>query len=249
VTNPAYTYDANGAMLTGAGRTVTMASFDMALGIVQGTTSTVFRYDPEHQRTGHAETVGGVTTNLADVSDPGTGASAQFVSNTTTWHYYLMVDGHYVARRTCTGAPTCGSASWTYFVTDHLGSVVSITDGTGAVVQRSSFDPWGRPRNPATGADDPGCGATPAPLTSRGFTGHERMDGECLINANARIYDPTIGRFMVADTVVSDAFDSQGLNRYSYVDNRPLSATDPSGHVETVIVTAARKYPNRCSTN
>jgi RHS repeat-associated protein len=55
------------------------------------------------------------------------------------------------------------------------------------------------------------------------------MDAVCQINLNARIYDPTIGRIMTADPTVPDAMNGQSYNRYSYVDNGPLSATDPSG--------------------
>ena len=40
-------------------------------------------------------------------------------------------------------------------MTDNLGSVTAITDGSGAVVERDAYDPWGRPRLYATGADDP----------------------------------------------------------------------------------------------
>jgi len=47
---------------------------------------------------------------------------------------------------------------------------------------------------------------------------------------NARIYDPTIGRFLSPDSVTETVYDLQVLNRYSYVGNNPLSYTDPSGH-------------------
>lgn len=43
------------------------------------------------------------------------------------------------------------------------------------------------------------------------------------------MYDPVIGRFLSADPFVSDATNTQALNRYSYVENNPLSYTDPSG--------------------
>jgi hypothetical protein len=46
---------------------------------------------------------------------------------------------------------------------------------------------------------------------------------------NGRIYDPLLGRFLSADVVVDGPGDLQGYNRYSYVKNRPLSVTDPTG--------------------
>jgi hypothetical protein len=47
---------------------------------------------------------------------------------------------------------------------------------------------------------------------------------------NGRVYDPQLGRFLSADSVVDDAGDMQAFNRYSYVHNNPLAYTDPSGH-------------------
>jgi hypothetical protein len=46
----------------------------------------------------------------------------------------------------------------------------------------------------------------------------------------ARYYDPLLARFAQADTIVPEAGSSQGLNRYSYVGNSPLSFIDPTGH-------------------
>jgi len=46
---------------------------------------------------------------------------------------------------------------------------------------------------------------------------------------NGRVYEPTLGRFLTADPYVTEPLDSQGFNRYSYVNNNPLSFTDPSG--------------------
>jgi RHS repeat-associated protein len=64
---------------------------------------------------------------------------------------------------------------------------------------------------------------------TRLFTG-QRLDQSGLYFYNARYYDPQIGRFISADTVVPDPSDPQNLNRYSYVLNNPLKYTDPSGH-------------------
>ncbi len=45
-----------------------------------------------------------------------------------------------------------------------------------------------------------------------------------------RLYDPTIARFMSADSIIPFQYDTQAFNRYSYVKNNPLKYTDPSGH-------------------
>ena len=49
-------------------------------------------------------------------------------------------------------------------------------------------------------------------------------------NTAARLYDPTIARFLSADTMIPNPFDTQDFNRYSYVKNNPLKYVDPSGH-------------------
>ncbi len=48
-----------------------------------------------------------------------------------------------------------------------------------------------------------------------------------------RVYDPQLGRFLSADTAVQFPQSLQSYNRYSYVQNNPLSFTDPTGWVLT----------------
>jgi RHS repeat-associated protein len=56
----------------------------------------------------------------------------------------------------------------------------------------------------------------------RGFTNQEMMDAACLVNLNARIYDPIFDRFMAPDSEIADVYTQQSLNRYTYVDNAPI---------------------------
>src|SRR5690554_5825613 len=65
--------------------------------------------------------------------------------------------------------------------------------------------------------------------TSRGYTSHEQLDEVGLIHMNGRIYDPRLARFLQADPFIQAPGNTQSYNRYSYVWNNPLNATDPSG--------------------
>ena len=67
--------------------------------------------------------------------------------------------------------------------------------------------------------------------TDRLYTG-QRWDAALgLYDYRARWYDPALGRFVSADTVVPDPSAPQDLNRYAYVRNSPLNYRDPSGHL------------------
>ncbi|MGS2724772.1 RHS repeat-associated core domain-containing protein [Porticoccus sp. GXU_MW_L64] len=45
------------------------------------------------------------------------------------------------------------------------------------------------------------------------------------------MYDAKIARFLQADPMIQDPLSTQSLNRYSYVWNNPLNATDPTGFI------------------
>lgn len=116
-----------------------------------------------------------------------------------------------------------------YTYTDHLGSIVAVTDETGSLEAKQNFDPWGRFHNP-----DNWTSYNVAPHPSgikawlyRGYTGHEHMPEFSLINMNGRMYDPLLGRMLSPD--IYSYGGSQGYNRYSYCFNNPLNCVDPSG--------------------
>ena len=75
-------------------------------------------------------------------------------------------------------------------------------------------------------------------ITKRGFTGHEMLDAVGIIHMNGRIYDPKLARFLQADPHIQAPYNTQSLNRYSYVLNNPLNATDPSGYFFVALITA-----------
>lgn len=116
-----------------------------------------------------------------------------------------------------------------YLHKDHLGSVQVLTDAAGELVQELSYDAWGRRRDPSSGeyyTDTTEANA----FTPRGFTGHEHLDMFDIVNMDGRMYDPMLGRFLSPDPYVQAPDFTQGLNRYIYCLNNPLSLYDPSGY-------------------
>jgi len=72
-------------------------------------------------------------------------------------------------------------------------------------------------------------GAEPALFLGRGYTGHEHLQQFGLINMNARLYDPALGRFLSPDPYIQSPDFTQNYNRYSYCLNNPFKYTDTSG--------------------
>jgi len=103
--------------------------------------------------------------------------------------------------------------------TDHLGSTALTASETGGRLSEIRYKSWGENRY--------SFGATP---TQRRFTGQRKDSGSGLLYYGARWYDPTVGRFLQADTIVPQPGNPQSLNRYSYVGNQPTVSIDPPGH-------------------
>lgn len=112
----------------------------------------------------------------------------------------------------------------TYYHANHQGSVVALTNSSGAVTNTYKYSPFGE-SNSLSG-------------TSHGFTG-QRFDSETgLYYFKNRYYSAKIGRFLQPDPKGY----ADGLNLYAYVRNNPLTLTDPFG-------TEAVAAHNKCVAN
>ncbi len=105
-----------------------------------------------------------------------------------------------------------------YLLTDHLGSTAVTTDASGNRVTELRYYPYGGDRYNGTNQK-----------TTYRFTGQRWDPGTALYFYGSRWYDPVIGRFIQADTIVPQPGNPQALNRYAYVLNNPLRFTDPTG--------------------
>ncbi|MBI5409202.1 MAG: VCBS repeat-containing protein [Nitrospirae bacterium] len=107
-----------------------------------------------------------------------------------------------------------------YFHPDHLGSSSLVTDSSGAVVERSEFYPYGRPRYEEHNNFD----------SAYKFTGKELDKESGLMYFEARYYDAVVGRFVSVDPMEDKDNEIPGkLNPFSYAQNNPLNMIDPSG--------------------
>ncbi len=210
-----FLYDLNGNMTSGDGRTLTWTSFNKPLSIVRGTSSVSFAYGAEQDEI--RQIAPGVTTYYVGAYEKKVKAAV------TEFHHYIAVGKRRIALHITSSS---AAPATRYFQQDHLGSIVAVTNETGVVVERMSFDAWGKRRN-ANGTD---AAAVTVTTTKYGFTGHEQLDDVGLVHMNARVYHPGMGRFVSADVYVQFPENVQSYNRYSYVLNNPLSFTDPSGN-------------------
>jgi RHS repeat-associated protein len=110
-----------------------------------------------------------------------------------------------------------------------------LINSAGTLAYEYGYDAWGRLRNPANHAVY-APESEPTLFLNRGYTGHEHLPLFGVINMNARLYDPVIGRFLSPAPFIQSSDFTQNYNRYSYAYNNPLIYTDPDGEwIHTVI--------------
>jgi RHS repeat-associated protein len=117
-----------------------------------------------------------------------------------------------------------------YLTVDHLGSTRLITDGTGAVLERHDYRPFGDEVTFGTGSVRAGIAGYGVDLTTRlKFTGKERDVESGLDYFGARYLSSAQGRFTSTDPGPFIWGDPQTLDRYSYTRDNPLKFVDPTG--------------------
>jgi RHS repeat-associated protein len=133
--------------------------------------------------------------------------------------------------RTAGGGSATGSVHW--LIADQLGTPRMVVDASGNLANMSRHDylPFGEDVPLTLGGRNGDQGYSNSDGCRKKFTGYEYDDAADLNFAQARYQSSKQGRFTSVDPLASSATvsDPQSLNLFSYVQNRPTIAVDPSG--------------------
>ena len=167
-----------------------------------GGATTSYRYDALNRRIEAAGPTGTIrSVNLgANVVAEYDGSNALLVS-------HLVIPSGTSLPGAAIASKTAGGGS-SYPLRDGTGSVTGVTDGTGALTSQTAYSAFGVP-----------YGTTPGRY-AYGTYGWDA--GTSLYDARARVYDPSLGRFLSEDPLPA-------ANAYTYGSSSPTVFVDPSG--------------------
>jgi RHS repeat-associated protein len=166
-------------------------------------------------------------------------------SSGTEYRHYISANGRPVM---VIGRTTAYATNFRSLLLDHQDSISTIVNASNATSYATeSFTAYGNRREASTwsGAPTSAERATMDGVTREGYTFQTVLGAMGLNHMNGRIEDSVTGRFLSPDPRGTIRGNTQSWNRYSYVNNNPLSYTDPTGFCTTSqpALKAAANFP------
>ena len=206
-TNLEYIYDENGNLIQGDGKFFEYNDANRLARVRQkdenGPVVAEFVYDHAGQRVKKIEN--GVVTYYI-----GKRHIEELRGESADQTNYYFANGQRVAKKE-------DSDNLFFFHIDHLGGTNSISDYSGASVDRASYFPFGGMRD--TGKE------------RFSFNGKEKDESTSIYFFESRFYWYKIAHFSQPDTIYPNLYEPASLNRYAFVKNNPVKFADPTGKV------------------
>jgi len=230
--NKTFTYDPNGNLFAGDGRTITFDNLDRPIRVTLNGVTTDFRYAPDGSR--YLQRTTGIPSSPSSKIVYYVDKGYERIEWPAATEEKTYIGPSVVIYRN--GA----ARDIRYLHLDRLGSTDTVTNGGGFeyLPDAHGYDAFGKPRarDWQSSSEKLHTGGDYNVTTEHGFTGHEHLDDTYLIHMNGRVYDYRLGRFLSVDPIISNPANSQSINPYSYIGNNPLSGVDPTGYVSCDMV-------------